>query len=127
MSSPILVEVSAGELFDKISILEIKNERIADPDKLANIRAELEALRSAAAGLTPPAETLSAIKKVNEELWEIEDAIRVCESKKEFGDEFVKLARSVYFTNDRRAALKREINEAVGSRLVEEKSYEDYS
>ncbi|MEM7014612.1 MAG: DUF6165 family protein, partial [Verrucomicrobiota bacterium] len=103
-SDPILVEVSAGELFDKISILEIKNERISDPDKLTNIRAELDALRSAAAGLNPPEAVLAEIKKVNEELWKIEDEIRICESKKEFGDEFVKLARSVYFTNDRESS-----------------------
>ncbi len=123
--------VSVGELLDKMAILQIKSERIEDPAKVANVRRELEVLDRTwqASGLDrPELEPLRAeLKKINESLWEIEDLIRIKESEGDFGAEFIELARSVYFTNDKRAAVKRRINEAVGSDLVEEKSYADYS
>ncbi|MCB1885147.1 MAG: tetratricopeptide repeat protein [Geminicoccaceae bacterium] len=125
------IPVSWGELIDKIAILEIKAERIGEPAKLANVRAELlalEAVRDKAAWRTPETRRLAAVlKAVNEELWAVEDDIRGCERAGDFGPRFVGLARSVYVTNDRRAALKRALNEALGSTLVEEKSYADYS
>lgn len=125
------VEVSVGELLDKITILEIKAERVSDPDKLTNINTELESLRRTWA-LSPLsaqdiADQMTHLKAINEELWDIEDGIREFEAKRSFGDEFVRLARSVYHSNDRRAAIKRELNVKLGSRLVEEKSYSDYS
>jgi hypothetical protein len=128
---PVLVEIAAGELIDKITILEIKKERIVDEDKLRNIAAELETLRMARAGALPVSEELDRLtgelKEVNLALWKIEDKIREHERAKEFGAAFIELARSVYLTNDRRSALKRRINELVGSRLVEEKSYANYA
>lgn len=124
------VEVSPGELIDKITILEIKSERIADPDKLANVRHELELLRGIrAAQLSEDAELArlaGELKQVNETLWQIEDDIRDCERAKDFGPRFVELARSVYRANDRRAALKREVGELFGGAIVEEKSYSEY-
>ena len=128
--SEILVPVSFGELLDKIAILQIKSERMTDPAKLANVRNELSALERtwmahpAASGEI--AELRARLKTVNERLWEIEDAIRVKEKARQFDDGFVKLARSVYFENDERARIKKEINLALGSAYVEEKSYEDY-
>lgn len=123
--------VSVGELLDKMSILEIKSERIKDDAKLANVRRELEALETtwADSGLDrPELRPLRAeLKKINEALWEIEDFIRIKEAEGDFDQQFIELARSVYFTNDKRAAVKRRINEAVGSELVEEKSYADYT
>lgn len=122
--------VSFGELIDKITILEIKSQRIDDAAKLANIRNELELL-NATWGNAPASQTdISAerarLLAVNERLWDIEDEIRVKESAQEFDAAFIKLARSVYFENDERAAIKREINLKLGSQLVEEKSYKDY-
>ena len=128
-SSP-LVPVSIGELFDKISILEIKWERIPDPDKQANIAREREVLSNAAAELPQPeglTELRTALREVNEKLWEIEDEIRLCEKHQEFGPRFVELARSVYITNDQRSQIKRDINTLCGSELIEEKGYEEYS
>lgn len=126
----IRVPVSFGELIDKITILEIKTERMTDPAKLANVRRELEALDSAwqasQASRTDIAVHRSALKMVNERLWDIEDDIRDKESAQLFDAGFVKLARSVYFENDERARIKREINRVLGSALVEEKSYRDY-
>ncbi|MDM7944931.1 MAG: DUF6165 family protein [Oceanibaculum nanhaiense] len=130
----IQVPVSWGELIDKIAILEIKSERISDAAKLVNVRTELTALAGVRDANLPSDQkvladlaTLTAdIKKVNEALWEIEDDIRDCERDKDFGPRFVELARSVYKTNDRRAALKRDINTLLGSELVEEKSYQSY-
>lgn len=126
MMTPV-VPVSWGELIDKITILEIKNARIADPVKRANVARELAALVAArdAAGTVPPpvAALADELREVNEALWEIEDAIRECEAAGDFSARFVALARDVYRTNDRRAALKRRINQAMGSELVEEKSY----
>ncbi|MEM7529620.1 MAG: DUF6165 family protein [Pseudomonadota bacterium] len=129
MTDRLMVEVSAGELLDKITILEIKAARIADPAKHANVAQELSALREAASALveSPGLEALIRdLKSVNEALWEIEDEIRACEAAGAFGARFIELARSVYVTNDRRAALKREINLLVGSRIVEEKQYTPY-
>jgi len=124
MTEAILVEISAGELFDKISILEIKSERIFSSEKLINIRNELLILQSVAERLNPPSSILLDLRVANEELWEIEDKIRFCEANQDFGSEFVTLARSVYMVNDRRAALKRKISNAINSRLIEEKSYQ---
>jgi len=126
----ILVPISPGELVDKITILEIKAERIADPDKRANVRRELDLLRAtrdAALAATPALDALAReLCAVNETLWVIEDDIRDCERKGEFDSAFVALARAVYTTNDKRAALKRRINELLGADLVEEKSYAPY-
>lgn len=128
--STVTVEISPGELIDKITILEIKSERIDDPAKLANVRVELETLAASRDAALPPSAQLTALtadlKAVNETLWQIEDDIRDCERASDFGAAFVALARSVYQTNDRRAALKRAINDLLGSRLVEEKSYQPY-
>jgi len=130
LKTSISIEIAPGELIDKITILEIKLERIKDADKLANVRLEWETLvkgRDAAIEETPELDRLSAeLKAANEALWDIEDDIRDCERDKKFGDAFVELARSVYITNDKRAALKRQINELLGSSLIEEKSYSAY-
>ncbi|MEO7935700.1 MAG: DUF6165 family protein [Dokdonella sp.] len=128
--SQIAVPVSYGELIDKITILEIKAERIGNPEKLANVRVELDLL-NATWSVDPLATTdivaeRAKLKAVNEALWDIEDHIRIKEKAKAFDNEFVELARAVYFRNDDRAAYKREINEKLGSTLVEEKSYENY-
>jgi len=128
--SEILVPVSFGELLDKIAILQIKSERMTDPDKLANVRNELSALENTwmahpSAG-SDIVRLRAELKAVNERLWEIEDDIRVKEKAQAFDAEFVRLARSVYFENDDRARIKREINAALGSAYVEEKSYQDY-
>lgn len=130
--SEISAPVSPGELIDKITILEIKRERIEDAAKVANVEVELNLLESlwaesAYAGVELVTEKRAELKKINEELWVIEDDLRIKESKAEFDQEFIQLARSVYFTNDRRAAVKKEINVGVGSSLVEEKSYQDYT
>ena len=126
----ILVEIAPGELIDKITILLIKSERIDDPGKIKNVRVELQVLeeaRDSAVAASPELDRLTAeLKSVNEALWEIEDDIRDCERNKDFGPKFVELARSVYRSNDRRAAAKREINELLGSKLIEEKSYAEY-
>ena len=122
--------VSIGEVVDKVTILAIKSERITDVEKLENINKELELLReilSGVDGLWTKIESLYAdLKRINEELWVIEDDIRIKEYKKEFDDEFIRLARAVYVTNDKRADVKKKINLKLGSELVEEKSYEDY-
>ena len=124
------VEVPAGELIDKITILEIKAARITDAGKLDNVRRELQVLcqaRDAAIQGSAELDTLtSQLKAINQILWQVEDAIRDCERNQDFGPEFIKLARRVYQTNDRRAELKRQINQLLGSRLVEEKSYAVY-
>jgi hypothetical protein len=128
--SEISVPVSFGELIDKITILEIKAAQIRDAAKLANVRNELDALNqtwsSNAASRTDISDARGRLKNVNEDLWVIEDRIRLKEKAQSFDAEFIELARSVYFRNDERAAIKREINQTLGSRLVEEKSYENY-
>ncbi|HEX7113005.1 MAG TPA: DUF6165 family protein [Mizugakiibacter sp.] len=128
--SLISVPVSYGELIDKITILEIKAERIADAAKLANVRTELELLNATwsadGASRTDIAAERAQLKAVNEALWDIEDRIRLKEKAQAFDGEFVELARAVYFRNDERAVVKRAINLKLGSKLVEEKSYQDY-
>ena len=126
----IQVPISPGELLDKITILQIKSERIRDPAKLANVNNELEMLtrvweRCVAADAE--IEALAArLKSINEALWEIEDDIRDEERNKRFGDRFIELARAVYVTNDERAEAKKRVNLHLGSGIVEEKSYQDY-
>ena len=126
----IRIEVSVGEFLDKLTILEIKSERIRDPRKLKNVNKELGRLREAwkASPLSRKdvSSRLKDLKAVNETLWDIEDQIRRKEVEQLFDDEFIRLARSVYQANDRRAAIKRELNTFLGSELVEEKSYPDY-
>ena len=125
----ILAPVSWGELLDKITILEIKSERIGDPTKLRNIQHELATLRAIQDRHPLPAAVnalVDALRAVNEAIWNIEDDIRDQERKKDFGPRFIELARAVYRTNDERARLKREINLALNSDLVEEKSYTPY-
>jgi len=126
----ITTEISPGELFDKITILELKNERITDPAKLANVRIMLEDLeRTRDANLPASAELAGLVAElylVNGRIWDVEDALRHAERRGDFGAEFVEMARSVYRENDRRAALKRQIDEMLGSRLLEEKSYTAY-
>ena len=128
--SVILMPGSPGELIDKITILEIKFEKILDVSKRMNVGRELEALSISLEQNIIISTELAALKlnlkKVNEVLWDIEDDIRSCEQKSDFGPIFVKLARSVYFQNDRRAALKKEINVLLGSDIIEEKSYAKY-
>ena len=128
--SLISVPVSYGELLDKIAILQIKSERMSDPAKLANVRHELDALETGwmghSAGSHDIAGLRAQLKAVNERLWVIEDDIRIREKAQDFGAEFIRLARAVYYENDERARIKRDINLALGSDLVEEKSYQDY-
>lgn len=129
--SLISAPISHGELIDKITILEIKSARIGDAAKLANVRDELHLLgelwsRDPVSHVDIAAER-AELKRINEALWEIEDAIRVKERAQAFDARFIELARAVYHTNDERAAVKRAINLKLGSRLVEEKSYQDYS
>ena len=125
------VPVSVGEVVDKVTILEIKSDRISDEAKLRNIRTELDQLHPMVSGGVFDSAEVTALfdglRAVNGELWDIEDNIRAEEAAGRFGDRFVELARAVYVTNDRRAELKKKINLATGSDLVEEKSYEDYS
>ncbi len=128
--SRITVPVSFGELIDKLTILEIKSERIEDTRKLRNIHHELKELGatwSAAADELPDiSDARAQLKSVNEQLWETEDLIRSLESKNRFDGEFVELARTVYKTNDLRSKIKKDINLTLGSELVEEKSYLEY-
>lgn len=131
MADVITVPVSFGEVLDKITILEIKSERIADPAKLKNVRLELDELSRTWDEAVPDqaaiAELRQQLKAVNESLWVIEDDIRDQEAAQDFGPRFIELARAVYVTNDQRAKLKKDINLALGSRFVEEKSYQDYT
>jgi hypothetical protein len=118
----ISVPVSIGEALDKISILQIKAERITDPDKLSNVIRELTCLTGAVRCCRSP-EMEADLKRVNETLWNVEDKLRIAEKRQDFSDNFIALARSVYVLNDQRAEIKRQINLAAGSELVEEKSY----
>ena len=126
----IKIDISYGELLDKITILEIKAERITDAVKLANVQTELNVLNETWANADIVENDISgpkaALKRVNESLWDIEDQIREMEAAKSFDEAFIALARSVYITNDERAAVKRQINELLGSKLIEEKSYQAY-
>lgn len=131
MADVIKVPVSFGEVLDKITILEIKSERIKDEAKLKNVRLELDELSTtwneAVQDPSAIADLRAQLKSVNEQLWEIEDDIRDQEAAQDFGPRFIELARAVYVTNDKRAAIKKEVNLALGSRFVEEKSYQDYT
>ena len=122
--------ISVGELLDKVTILEIKQEKINDSEKLKNVQHELSLLESICEQeniLSDEVEKQKqALKKVNLRLWAIEDDIRIKEKNREFDDAFIQLARSVYFENDDRAAIKKQINLMTGSQLIEEKSYQDY-
>ena len=124
------IEISPGELIDKISILEIKEERISEPDKLRNVRHQLRMLQEArernldsSVALT---ELEARLKAVNDILWEVEDALRACEAVQDFGPGFVDLARSVYKTNDQRAALKKQIDTLFGAAITDEKQHPTY-
>lgn len=129
-TQPIMIEVGAGELIDKITILTIKTERMSDPAKLKNVRYELDVLSTARDGYLEDGAELqkltAALKEVNEALWEIEDDIRQCEADKDFGQKFIDLARAVYITNDKRAAIKKDINLLTGAAVIEEKSYTEF-
>ncbi len=130
----ILVPISPGELLDKITILRIKSARMSDAAKVANVRVELALLEQTWQQAVPPGSAAAAavmadendLQRVNESLWDIEDRIRDLELVQQFDADFIAIARAVYFTNDARAALKRRINAALGSRIVEEKSYKPY-
>jgi len=127
----IKVPVSPGEVLDKITILEIKSERMSDPKKVANVRVELALLQETWAENIRDTDVIqdlhTKLKEINEALWEIEDDIRDKERAKEFDERFIELARAVYVTNDRRSQVKKELNLHLGSEIVEEKSYQDYS
>ena len=129
-SKKILSEISAGELFDKISILEIKLEKVKDKDSHRIIEKEYKILKEAQELNIETTEKLKLLfielKKVNQNLWDVENEIRMCEKKKDFGKKFIELSRAVYFNNDKRAKIKSEINEILGSNIKEIKQYADY-
>jgi hypothetical protein len=125
------IPISAGELLDKLSILEIKKEKIDNPEKLKNINFEYDALKELSISIKEMDEQIfntlyTQLLEVNNKLWKIEDDIRVLEVKKRFDEKFISLARSVYFTNDDRFDLKKKINEHFGSEVAEEKQYIEY-
>jgi septation ring formation regulator EzrA len=127
----ILAEISVGELFDKITILNIKTKKISDNDKLQNIHTELKILNDQSKKITvSDAQALNdlvlKLQQINEDLWDIENFKRECEAKKDFGENFIKLSRDVHFKNDKRAILKKEINLLSNSQIVEEKEYSKY-
>ena len=126
----LLVPISPGELIDKITILEIKSQRMTDAAKLHNVRTELSLLtetwKASAYSATDISAEWAGLRDVNGKLWDIEDQIRDQERESRFDAEFIELARAVYVTNDERAAIKKRINTRLGSLLVEEKSYSDY-
>jgi Family of unknown function (DUF6165) len=126
----IQVPISPGELIDKITILEIKSERMTDAKKIANVRHELGLLKATWQASDYSATDINAewarLKTINEQLWVIEDDIRDKERARAFDARFIELARAVYVTNDERAQVKRTINDKLGSKIVEEKSYADY-
>ena len=122
------IDVSIGEVVDKVSILSIKLKRIKNREKLKNIQREYDLLKGAMQknGITEKSDEFIRLEKVNMVLWDIEDRIRIKEAAGQFDKKFIELARSVYFTNDKRAEIKREINVRFGSDLVEEKEYQEY-
>ena len=126
----ILVEVSVGELLDKISILEIKKEKIKDPEKLKFIDKEYKVLKNQLDNNIKPDKKLDelfeSLKQINSKLWVNENEKRMCEKNSDFGEQFIKLSRDIHFLNDNRAKIKLEINKKFGSKLVEVKSYEKY-
>lgn len=125
-----LLPVAWGEVFDKMSILAIKLEKIAEPEKRQNVSKELEAIQEIVGNLGQYPDGIeplyAELKKINLRLWDVEDGKRACERDQNFGPEFISLAREVYFGNDKRASVKRQINELLGSALIEEKSYKAY-
>ena len=131
MSTEIKVPVSPGELVDKITILQIKSARITDAMKVANVRAELMLLettwRESAYATSDIDAEWAALRRINETLWDVEDRLREKERVRTFDQEFIDLARAVYFTNDERATVKKDINTKLGSKIVEEKSYAKYT
>ena len=127
----ILAEISVGELFDKITILNIKTKKISDNDKLQNIQTELKILEEQSkkidvSDINSLNELVSQLQHINEDLWDIENQKRECEAKKNFGEIFIKLSRDVHFKNDIRAQIKKEINLLSNSQIVEEKEYSRY-
>ena len=126
----IMVPTAPAELIDKLTILRLKIENITDQEKLANVLHEQAALQATADAYLPQEVPLSALYEalycINARLWQIEDDIRACEARQDFGPAFIELARAVYLNNDRRAEVKRQINTLLGSDLVEEKSYTDH-
>jgi len=127
----VMTPISWGELFDRITILEIKSRRIEDAEKLANVNRELAELNAVAEQCGKLGDEvwgglIDQLRAVNLKLWDIEDDIRLHERDKKFDERFIELARSVYITNDERAKLKKEISLAAGSGIIEEKSYEEY-
>jgi hypothetical protein len=130
MADHIFVPTAPGELIDKLTILRLKEERISDPAKVENVRVEKAALMETANAHVPSSAALTSLWEdlyaINADLWVIEDDIRDCEKAKDFGDEFIRLARAVYITNDKRADVKKKINLLLGSALIEEKSYSDH-
>ncbi len=130
----ISIPVSYGELIDKLTILDIKRTRISDPDKLKNIIKEHDLLSAKYDKIPVKPDTFvkvldlhQMLREINEKLWEIEDKIRECERMKDYSDTFIQLARSVYLTNDKRSQIKKQINDILGSNIVEEKSYTEYA
>ncbi len=130
LTGTVKVDISAGELIDKLTILQIKAERIGDPSKLNNVQIALRHFSEIRDNALSPSDKLTRLEKrlkaLNEKLWDIEDEIRNCEAAKDFGPRFIELARSIYQTNDERANMKKQIDELVGSTLTDEKSYADY-
>ena len=129
-SKKIMSEISAGELLDKISILEIKIDKIKSKDKQEKIKKEYKLLKEAQNLNIEDSEDIrklfNEIKKINLNLWVIEDKIRICEKNKNFGKEFIELSRAVYLNNDKRAAIKSQLNDLLGSNIREVKEYADY-
>ena len=122
----ILVPVSLGELYDKISILLIKKEKITDPGKIENIQKELDLLQDIAEKYDIDGKFHTELYHTNLKLWDVEDKLRIEEKNKDWGEDFIQLARSVYYLNDKRSEIKKEINLQYGSNIIEEKSYEKY-
>ena len=127
----ILAEISVGELFDKITILNIKTQKIHDTEKLINIKNELNFLNNQAANINVKdqnslSQNINKLQSINEELWDIENYKRECEANKDFGEKFIQLSRDVHFKNDIRAQIKKEINLLTDSIIVEEKEYSKY-
>ncbi len=121
------IEVSNGEIVDKLTIIEIKLKHITDQDKRKNLQTEYEVLNEAVSKIIEKNHPhYKELLGINQELWDIEDTIRDLERDKDFGKKFIETARAVYFTNDRRSEVKRKINELTGSKLIEEKSYQKY-
>ena len=127
----ILAEISVGELFDKITILKIKTQKIQDSEKLTNIKNELNFLNNQASNINVKDQeslnkNITKLQSINEELWDIENYKRECEANKDFGEKFIELSRDVHFKNDIRAQIKKEINLLTDSIIVEEKEYSKY-